>query len=101
MSISYMEIDTQQLRTDIRSLEDNIGRLEKSLENMMSDLEGLNAMWTGRANQAFRAQVSQDRSFMEDTLRHLIRLTECMTYAEKEYVRCENEVKSLADSIRI
>lgn len=101
MAITYIEINTGQLNADIQELEQDTARARSSLEGMLSEIEELNGMWKGRANLAFRTQVGRDQVIMEELLSEMERLAECMTFASQEYVRCENEVKSAVDSIRI
>lgn len=101
MAVSYIEIDTSQLNRDIQELEAGTEKARLALEEMLTELEELNSMWKGAANEAFRSQVRQDQSFMLDVLERLERLGECMTYASKEYVRCEGEVQDIVNSIQI
>lgn len=101
MAVTYIEIDTEQLNRDIQELEQVTARAESSLEGMMNEIGELNAMWKGQANWAFRTQMGKDQSIMTELLNEMKRLAECMTFASQEYVRCENEVKSAVDSIRI
>ena len=68
---------------------------------MVQDIEELNTMWSGKANLAFCTQFSKDVELMNELLNKMQKLAECMEFASGEYVRCENEVKSLVDSIKI
>lgn len=101
MAVSYFEIDTQQLSTDVKTLEENTEKARQCLENVQESLTALNSTWEGKANLAFRIAFQNDYEFMEEILTRLDKLAECMTYAGKEYVRCESDVKSLVDSIQI
>lgn len=101
MAINYIEIDTGQLNRDIEDLDESIVRAEKSLTAMVQEMEELNSMWQGKANAAFRAQFENDNIMMQELLKEMQKLEECMRYASTEYVKCENEVKSMVDSIKI
>ena len=101
MAISYIEIDTGQLNKDIGDLDADIKRAEKTLTDMVQEMEELNSMWQGQANMAFRVQFQNDNVMMQELLEEMIKLEECMRYASSEYVKCENEVKDMVDSIRI
>lgn len=101
MAISYMEIDTGQLNSDIRSLEESTAKVRSSVEGLTSELAELNAMWKGSANIAFRKQIREDMRVINTLLAELDKLASCMVYASNEYVRCENEAKSSVNSIRI
>ena len=101
MAISYIEIDTGQLNKDIGDLGESIKKAEKTLSDMVQEMEELNSMWQGQANLAFQAQFQNDNVLMQELLQEMLKLEECMRYASGEYVKCENEVKDMVDSIRI
>lgn len=101
MAITYIEIETDQLKRDSQELFENKQHAETILNEMVQEIEELNTMWSGRANLAFRMQFNKDVELMRELLEKMKKLSECMDYASEEYVRCENEVKTLVDSIRI
>ena len=101
MAITYIEIDTELLQTDINELEENVKKAKKSLDGLSAELEELNTMWKGTANMAFRTQVNGDLSTMDNLLQEMSKLADCMTHAKSEYIKCENEVKSTVGDIRI
>ena len=101
MAITYLEIDTGQLNRDIGELDENINKATKTLTEMVQEMEELNSMWQGQANMAFRAQFQNDNVLMQELLQEMQKLEECMRYASSEYVKCENEVKDMVDSIKI
>ena len=101
MAITYVEIDTSMLQTDIKELKENIVRVERSLEGLKTELNELNTYWQGKANMAFRAQVSKDYVLMEEMLQEMHKLAECMVHAGSEYAKCENEVLNTVNNIRI
>lgn len=101
MAITYIEIDTGQLNRDIEELEENITNANQSLTAMVQEMDELNSMWQGQANDAFRAQFANDNTMMQELLKEMQKLEECMRYASGEYVKCESEVKNMVDSIRI
>lgn len=101
MSIQYIEIDTAQLNADIGELKANISKAKGSLESMKSELDQLNVMWTGKANMAFRSQVTKDYNLMTSMLATMEKLAECMENAKREYTRCEQSVKNTVNSIQI
>lgn len=101
MGITYIEVETEQLRRDTQELLENKHRAETVLNEMVREIEALNAMWSGQANLAFRNQFNKDAALMKELLMKIQNLAECMDFASAEYVKCENEVKSLVDSIGI
>ena len=101
MAITYIEIETDQLKRDTQELRENKQQVEAVLNEMVQEIEELNTMWSGRANMAFRNQFSKDVQLMQELLERMQKLGDCMEFAANEYIRCENEVKSLVDSIKI
>lgn len=99
--ITYMEIDTSQLKADIRELEAGTAKVKNSLQGLKGEMEELNGMWKGQANMAFQRQVNLDCSLISGLLEKMDRLAGCMAYAANEYVRCEQEVKNVLDDIQI
>lgn len=101
MAVTYIEIETEQLKRDTQELLENRQRAVSVLNEMVQEIEELNTMWSGRANRAFQIQFVKDVSMMEQLLERIQKLAECMEYAASEYEKCENEVKTLVDSIQI
>lgn len=101
MAISYIEVETEMLKKDAQELLEKKQNAETALKEMIGEVEELNAMWKGKANDAFRAQFGIDVMKMNALLERMKKLGECMEFAASEYVRCEGEVKSLVDSIKI
>lgn len=101
MAITYIEIETEQLKRDTQELLESKQKAETVLNEMVGEIEELNAMWSGQANLAFRNQFNKDVALMKELLMKIQNLAECMDFASTEYVKCESKVKSLVDSIRI
>lgn len=101
MAISYVEVDTEQLKRDTQELKERTNYAGAVLEDMVKDIEELNTMWSGEANQAFCNQFQNDVTMMEMVLEKMQMLAKCMEFAAAEYVKCETDVKVLVDSIRI
>lgn len=101
MSVNYIEIDTGQLNRDIQEMDEMINAADKSFADMIQEIEELNMMWKGTANMTFQMQFEQDTVLMKELLAEMGKLSEYMKYASSEYVKCEKEVKSMVDNIRI
>ena len=101
MAITYLEIDTGSLDSEVREMEANLNRAWSSLEALHTEMEQLNAMWKGAANQAFRQQVNLDTATVSDMLDQVKKLSESMHNAAREYARCENEVIEAVKSIPV
>lgn len=101
MAITYIEVDTSKLNSDISEQKSEITQARNRLKTLKSELDALNAMWKGSANLAFQNAVTQDYSKMQNMLTTLEKLASCMENAKKEYNSCEQSVKSTVNSIRI
>lgn len=101
MAITYIEVDTDQLKRDNQELIDNTAKARTCLNNLKEEMEEMNAMWSGKANLAFRMQIDSDYRFLESILEIMDKLSDSIDNAGKEYVKCENEVLSTVNSINI
>lgn len=101
MEISHLEVDTAQLNADIRTIDESVEQVKKSLDEMTEELAALNTAWSGTAHQTFQSEVAQDEELVQEIAEEMSRLLACMIAASKEYVSCEKEVRSLVDSISI
>lgn len=101
MAVTKIEISTSQLKKDTERLRTTANNAKQELENFKNELDALNGMWQGRANIAFRGQVSQDYALMQEMLEQVNVLILCMENACTEYIKCENDVKNIVDTIRI
>lgn len=101
MAITYIEVDTEQLKRDNQELIDNTAKARNSLNSLKEEMEEMNAMWSGKANLAFRMQIASDYRFLESILENMDKLSDSLNNAATEYVKCENEVISTINSINI
>lgn len=101
MAITYVEVETQQLKSDTNELLEKKKRAEDTLKELEEEISELNAMWSGKANRAFNRQFYKDVEYMNKLLGKMGKLAECMEFAANEYVRCENEVKAAVESIKV
>lgn len=99
--MNYLEIDTTQLNSDIGELNRNISNAKASLRALQEEMDEMNTMWQGEANRVFSAQVAKDCNFMNTLLNKMDKLSDCMTHADREYIKCERAVKSAVANIRI
>lgn len=101
MAGGFIEVDTQLLQRDENSLNEKLGVVRKSLERVYGQMEELDAMWDGPANEAFRQQFAQDREQFEAICKEVQELINSVGHACKEYNRCEAQVKAAVSAISI
>ena len=101
MDIREITVDMAILQNDINDMLSALCKVEERSENMFREMEILGSMWEGDDHEAFLAQVQEDRCKMQELHKVIGRLIECMQYADKEYISCENTVHSIIKTIQI
>ena len=99
MANKEIEIETNTLSNDISELTNMVQVARKNIDSMVTDMQQLDAMWDGPANQVLMAQFANDAQYAEEICKMVEKLIECMEYARKQYDTCESEVGSLVSSI--
>lgn len=100
-TITKIKVTTDRLQNDIDSLNEHLQKMCRLIDNMMSGIEGMGAMWEGEAKDAFFVQFKSDYQTiksMENTIRAMI---EDLKYAQEKYVSCENNVETIINAIMI
>lgn len=101
MGKQEIAVNTGTLVSDIAALQNAIQAAEKSLNNMFKEVQELDAMWDGPANQEFNRQFAIDHENTKTLCETVRSLAECMEYAKGQYDSCENQVHSIVDAISI
>lgn len=73
----------------------------KCLNNVSDIVVALDGQWDGAANSMFNQRVIEDLNFLGDVLKEAAALLECLGFADKEYVECENSVADIIAAVRI
>ena len=101
MDIREITVDTAILQNDINDMVSALCKVKERSEDMFREMEILGNMWEGDDHEAFLAQIQEDRCKMQELQNVIGRLIECMQYAGKEYLSCEDAVHSIINTIRI
>ena len=96
-----IEIRTQTLSTNISIIQAQLDAIEADMETMYAAVKHLDTMWDGPANKAFNEQFGYDHADMKELCKTIQKIIDCFTYAKTEYDKCEVEVASIVNSIRI
>lgn len=99
--MEQIAVNTDTLTNDINSMKSSLDTVKKKAERMQTSIQELSSMWEGPAHNAFLTQFNTDCNSLIELYSLITDLIGCMEYADKEYVNCENSVRSLIDSIRI
>ena len=101
MGIQYIEIETNSLTSDIRTMQDEVGEAERQTNQMFEAMAELDQMWDGPANAAFNRQFQIDYERMKSMCSEVRHLISCMEYARDQYDQCEDEVYRAVAAIRL
>ena len=94
MSHEQIAVNTDTLRNDITSMKEALSRIYEKIRE-------LDSMWEGKTHDMFMTQVQKDNTDMEEMCNTISQLLECYTFADNEYVRCESQVSSIINAIRL
>ncbi len=87
-----IEVSTRQIDSDVSSMKEYIGNVRTQMKQMFNEIEALNNMWEGPANDAFNEQFAKDYETLTTICNSIDDYIGCMTFASTEYVKCESAV---------
>lgn len=96
-----IEIDTAQLGGTSSNIEGMVGQMKESVQRLYAELAELNTMWDGPANAAFNDQFQRDSEEMSGICKALDGYVQDLNTARNEYDKCDSDVRSIIDAIRI
>ena len=97
MASRLIEVNTNTLRSDVGSIEEELKGLRACCESLEAALATLLLMWEGNSARAFDQAVRRLRE-LEKAVRDLTTKT---STARAEYDKCENTVSQIVSSIRV
>lgn len=101
MGVSYIEIHTNRLEQDMDVLSGCVERSRQSLAEVSDIVRTLDGQWEGAAHSMFNQRIVEDLNFLGDVLKEAADFLECLGFADKEYVECENSVADIIAAVRI
>lgn len=101
MAGRMIEVDTNILRSDILTIEEEISSINSGADRLGQALRELESMWDGNAKQAFSAAVNDDIRRLRELSKAIRDFTEKTSEVRREYDMCENEVSQMISSIRV
>lgn len=85
-------VEVSQLNKDFQDINQNIEEIVNELKGLEEDMNALNSMWAGPANQVQRYQTSKDIQEAGRICEQMRLYAESLAYAAEEYRRCEEKV---------
>ena len=96
-----IEIDTAQLGSTGSSIGEMVAQMKQSVQRLYAEVAELNTMWEGPANAAFNRQFNQDSEAMTAICTALEGYVQDLNTARNEYDKCNSDVRSIIDAIRV
>lgn len=101
MANQEITINTDTLASDIAELNSALETARRTLSDMFTQIQELDAMWEGPANDEFNKQFANDHENAKGLCATVESLIACMEYAREQYNSCENQVNGIVSAIRI
>lgn len=99
--MNEIQIEESILSEDIKAFEEAVSRFTLKHHQLTQKANELHSVWTGAAKEAFISQYQADCELLNELRNLLIDMQEAMVYALKEYTRCGQDTKAVADGIQI
>lgn len=101
MSVRFIEIHTNRLEQDMDVLSGCVERSRQCLADVSDIVTALDGQWEGASNSKFNQEMIADLNFLGEVIEEAAGLLECLGFADKEYVECENSVADVISAVRI
>ena len=96
-----VEVDISTFRSDASNMADMLSAVRKDMEGMFQAVEALDATWDGPSSEAFKLQFLADKQAFEELATAVDGIIASIDNAVGLYTKCEAEVSSTIDSIKI
>lgn len=94
-------VNTNTLASDADNFENHVESANARLESMKQNIDELGTMWTGQANDAFKQQFMIDYKNMKEMINKCKKYKGLLSTAVSDYNRCDNQVNSLVNNMRV
>lgn len=101
MASRPIAVNTNTLRSDVSSIEEELKGLRDCCESLEAALATLLTKWEGNSARAFDQAVRDDVRRLRELEKAVRSLTTRTGTARTEYDKCENMVSQIVSSIRV
>ena len=88
-------------KSSIEDYDRGYRELVRDFESVVTHMRALNNMWTGEAHDALIERFERDRNTTQDMIDYIKQILGDLQFANSEYIKCENTVAGIVDSIRV
>jgi len=96
-----IRVNTDSLNRTRENVANQIKQIRGQITNMYGEITALNSMWEGEAHAAFDTHFKSDVKNLENLCKSLDGIVNYENNAVTEYNRCERNVASLINSIKV
>lgn len=101
MRFNEITVNTSTLASDITALKSALAHTREQMKKMFDNVNELDAMWDGPANDEFKRQFGVDYENAEAMCKTVDALIQSMEFAKGQYDRCDAEVEGIVAAITI
>lgn len=96
-----IKVNTVTLKNDAQDISTRLGNIAQKIQSMKDDVKELNSMWEGAANKKFNSVFLEDIQSLAELCDLLNGIVAFETNAKTKYDKCENQVGTLVDQMKI
>ena len=96
-----VEVDISTLKSDVGEMQEKLTLVNNDMIAMFDAVEALDATWDGPASETFRMQFLADKQIFEELSTAVEGILNSIEHAVEQYTKCEAEVSSIIDGIKI
>lgn len=101
MAAAKIRVNTDSLSRTRQNLQEKLQKIQTEMEQISSDMNALNAVWSGEAHDAFVQSAESDIQYLKSVCDQIQDIINYEGNAVKEYNKCEQQVADLIARIRI
>lgn len=101
MNIEKIKVDTNQLQKDRQSLKVDLYHIKNEITDIYQDVQELDSMWDGSANDEFRKQFRKDHDMIQDIIEDMEKYISKIDFSIRKYENCENSIDEIINKIRV
>lgn len=97
----YIKVNTEALRNDSGKILELLGEVERQFREIYEEVNVIDGMWDGPANETFVAQFVSDYEMFAGTCSFIRSFAEDLGNAAAEYERCDEGVREAIKAIKV